>query len=409
MQILALLVLFFLTSCGFSDDTEYGATLPVKPNVIAPLPKVEEPKEAIIPIAEQNVVKIALLVPLTGDSAEVGKALMNAAELALFDLQDTKLAILPLDTKGTAEGAKEAVIRAISNNSRLILGPLFSEEAEAIAPIAARADVHVISFSNNSKLAERGIFLLGFTPQEQIERVVKFAREQNIRDFSALVPDNAFGNVAVDTLQQTLSPYGITTKKIERYKAIDANLSKAINRITNASGGAGPTSLDQDKYEALLIPEGGKNLPVIINRLYQKDNDSVRFRVIGSGQWDDPATAKEQRLIGSWFATSPPIKRLEFEDHFKTIYGYQPVRIASLAYDGVSLAALLSKSERTGGWTKGWSNGFSRSAITNPAGFNGVNGVFRFKENGLPERALSVLEVIVGDFREIDPAPTKFP
>src|SRR5690606_35013779 len=100
-------------------------------------PETEEPKKRY---SKGDKIKIALLVPLSGSSVGLGEIMLNAAELALFDIGDPRLEVLPFDTQGTAYGAKHAVTNAIKNDVSLILGPIYSEEAEAAAPIANKAN-----------------------------------------------------------------------------------------------------------------------------------------------------------------------------------------------------------------------------------------------------------------------------
>jgi ABC-type branched-subunit amino acid transport system substrate-binding protein len=359
------------------------------------------------PQAEENApstyssgdkIRIALLVPLSGSSTGLGEIMLNAAELALFDIGDPRLEILPFDTQGSAHGAKTAVTDAVQNNVRLILGPIYSEEAEAAAPIAARAHINMIAFSNNRALAEKGVFLLGFMPEQQIERVLEFAMGQNMKFFSALVSDDEFGRVSLGAFKDTLSRHGQPVSSVGFYSSVDESLSRELKGVDEAATSTmGSTTPTQTKTHALLVPEGGRSLLSIASRLYRHGMHTGHIRLLGSGQWDDPLTLQEPKLAGSWFATSPPRQRELFEEHYREVYGHNPVRIASLAYDGIALAALLAQS-----------GDFSKSAIQNSRGFSGVNGVFRFKGDGTSERALSIIEVTPDGFKEVDPAPTTF-
>ncbi len=400
------LLLCVVTACTGPDDRPVETPIPE----LAQIPEINpvvrehiEQKTQVTPPTtrtrkKDEKIKVGLLVPLTGSSASLGRAMSDAAELALFDIGNPNLIILPFDTKGTPKGAKNATYEALEHDVKLILGPLFSETTEAAAPVALKHGVNVISFSNNKKLSKRGVFLLGFMPEQQIRRVTKFALSQGIRDFSALVPKDTFGDVVLGELRNTLRSERLSPKHVESYRAMDAALSESIREITELD--ERDSTLKEGKYEALLLPEGGRNLLTITARIVRHNVDSERFRFLGSGQWDDPVVANESRLEGSWFASSPPRPRELFEKHFSKTFGYQPVRIASLSYDGVALAALLA----------GASGGpdFSKSAIRNERGFSGVNGAFRFTWDGLPERALAILEVRKGRFRVIDRAPQGF-
>jgi ABC-type branched-subunit amino acid transport system substrate-binding protein len=342
--------------------------------------------------------------------------------------------ILPFDTKGTEKGAKEAIKKAVESKVDLVLGPLFSDLAKVVAPIADDNDINVISFSNNQELTDEGIFLLGFMPEQQVKRVVLYANENGIEEFSSIAPKNKFGEITVDELKRTLRRKFKRTKYTEYYQSIDRSLSNIIGKFAKplpeeeeeeitenipidenepaflAKEGEANIKASDFKYEfdlnkeeeivkteGILVPEGGRKAENIAARLFRYGLDSKHIRLLGTGQWDDPMLLKEKKLIGSWFATSSPKLKNIFENHFKKNFGYKPVRIASLAYDGVALASYLASQ-----------NDFSKSAITNRRGFSGINGVFRISSDGASERALAVIEITKDGFEVIDPAPQDF-
>lgn len=349
-----------------------------------------------------DTIKVGLLLPLSGDSESIGKALQNAAELALFDISSKAarpISLMPFDTKGTTEGAMEATYLAIDGGAHVLLGPLFSHTTRAVLPIARANNMQVFSLSNNSDLAGSGAYALGFMPQQQIHRVLDFAHDRGIERFSALLPDNGYGIVASQQMEATLRQLGEDPVAREWYSGANVGLSKSITRVL-APVEATPEYARVEKSEGLLIPEGGRMLLSIIARLTRAGVDSSAFRFLGSGEWDDEAIAKEKDLIGSWFATSPPHQRRLFEENFRQVFGYKPVRVSSLAYDGVALITILAQAQDAGM--------FSHSRITNSQGFLGVNGVFRLRSDGLAERALAVIEITEDGFEIIDPAPTRF-
>ena len=385
---------------------------PEKPNEIderpyitaSDLPELEVKNNKVNTISEKH--KIALLVPLTGESKELGKSLLDSAQLAVFDIGETNLVLLPYDTKSTVEGAKQAAEKAISENVDLFLGPLFSEDAKAVAPIAAKHDINVISFSNNEELIDYGVYLLGFMPEQQIDRVIRYALDNGTKDFSIIAPKNKFGEVAVTEIRSTLSSEFKKPKYVEYYSPLDESMSSIIDKFVkpipkkdekSPSKYEFKTSSQNYKTHAVLVPEGGRRASNIASRMFRHGMESENIRLLGTGQWDDPSMLKEKKLYGSWFASSSPKYWQIFEQHFKESYGYVPVRIASLAYDGIALAAYLASQ-----------NDFTKSAITNRRGYAGVNGVFRINSDGGSERALAVLEITENGFKIIDPAPEDF-
>ncbi len=108
--------------------------------------------------------------------------------LALLDTGEKTIRITVYDSAGPG-GAAAAAQRAIAEGNRLILGPLLADDVRAAAPVARQAGVPVIAFSNDEGVAGDGVYIMGFTPDQSIGRVVAYARSKGTNSFGALVPD----------------------------------------------------------------------------------------------------------------------------------------------------------------------------------------------------------------------------
>ena len=124
-------------------------------------------------------IKVGVLLPLSGPNAELGKAMLEAAQLALFATPGERLTLVPRDTAG-AGGAAGAARSAVGDGAQLILGPLLGPEVEAVRPIAAEARINVIAFATQTQVAGGNVFLMGFLPRQEVAREVSFARERGI-------------------------------------------------------------------------------------------------------------------------------------------------------------------------------------------------------------------------------------
>lgn len=381
---------------------------------------------SLVPPGGPAAVKVALLLPLSGPTAAIGRDLLDAATLALFDLGDDRLTLLPRDTQGTPAGAAAAAQAVLADGASLILGPLFGTEATAVAPIAQGRGVNVISFSNDRSVAGNGVFILGFTPEQEIDQVVRFARVSGYARFAALTPESPYGNAVLEALKRTLAKAGGEAVKLETYPTDGSDLGPVVRRFADAD--RRKAALTQQKqqladktdeisqqalkrldgvealgdlgFDALLLPEGGTRLKALAPLLafYEVDPSKVRF--LGSGLWNEPNLGQEPNLVGGWFAAPPQTNANAFRDRFQKAYGRSPARIASLAYDAAALAAVLSKQDA--------STAFSHDAIANANGFAGYDGIFRFNADGVAERGLAILEVTAHDFKVVRPAPESF-
>lgn len=379
---------------GPSQSPFAGPKFPAGPGPTRPEPSAGGP------------IKVALLVPLSGPNAELGKAMLEAAQLALFTTGSERLTLIPRDTAGAAGGAAGAARSAISEGAQLILGPLLAAEVDAVKPVAAEAKINMIAFATQTQVAGGNVFLMGFLPRQEIAREVSFARERGLRRFAALAPNSQYGRLMADALREAASASGGTLGRIEFLDARGSDVGAAIQRLLGsaaapAAAGAPPAAAPPARvgFDALLLPTGGDQLKQIARQLREAGVDTATVRLLGSGLWDEPSIAGEPALYGGWFAASPPEQRREFENRFRATYGHPAPRLASLAFDAAALAGALAK---------GGGDPFTPEAILNPGGFTGVDGLFRFTSQGLVQRGLAVLEIGPGGTTVVSPAPQDF-
>lgn len=355
----------------------------------APVPRVD-----VQPLPDQRAgaqkLKVGLLLPLSGSSAPIGSAMLEAAQLAIFDLADDQFELLPRDTKGTAGGAADAARDALAGGARLILGPLFGSSVGAVRPVAQNAGVSVVAFTNDVQQAGSGTYVMGFVPGDQVLRVVGYARAQGLGRVGALAPRNGYGEAVAGALTQAAQRFGTQVVRVERYDPNLADPAAPVKALAN-----GNPSLD-----AVLLAEGGDKLRSLAPQLAANGIDPRQVRLLGTGLWDDSGVSREPTLIGGWFAAPAPSMRADFEARFETLYGRKPPRLATLAYDATAMAAVLAK--------QGSPTPFDATSLTNPNGFAGIDGLFRLRADGSVQRGLSVIEVSADGFRVIDPAPASF-
>jgi ABC-type branched-subunit amino acid transport system substrate-binding protein len=356
--------------------------------------------------------RVALLVPLSGPNAALGKAMLDAAQLALFDAGGEQLTLVPRDTKGTPAGAADAARSAVAAKVDLILGPLLAAEVEAAKPIARDAGINLIAFSTATDLAGGGAYLIGFLPRQEVLREVAYARQRGVGRFAALVPNTPYGHLMVDALRDAAAASGGTVTKVAFFDPQAGDLATTVAVLLPAGPAAapqaeGPTDAPLAApppaipgFDALLLPEGGDQLRDIARRLAAAGLDSKATRLLGSGLWDVPGVGREPALDGGWFAASPPDARRDFQRRFRETYGAEPPRLASLGYDAAALAAATASGK--------YGRPFSREAIENPDGFHGVDGLFRFTPDGLVQRTLAVLQVEPQGNIVVSPAPRSF-
>jgi branched-chain amino acid transport system substrate-binding protein len=414
----AFAMVLVVAACGGGESVPAPIGVPQFPNGGAQLPP---PAAAAVPAPASSAAgpaKVAVLLPLSGQNAALGKAMLEAAQLALFTTGNDRLTLIPRDTAGTPEGAAAAAHSAVADGAQLILGPLLAAEVEAVRPVAAAAHINVIGFSTATQLAGGNVFLMGFLSRQEVVREVAFARDRGLDRFAALAPNSAYGRLTTDALRAAVGAGGggVGIVRIAYFDPGGADLTAAIGRLLQTAAGVGPAPAADSAtpaaaqpanidFDALLLPEGGTQLKDIARRLKAAGLDTAQVRLLGSGLWDDPSIAGEPALYGGWFAASPPEAGHEFERRFQQTYGEPPPRLASLAFDAAALAAVLAEN---GAGSSGDGGPFAREAILNPRGFTGVDGLFRFTPQGLVQRGLAVLEIGPQGDTVVSPAPQSF-
>lgn len=376
------------------------------------------------PPVKPAVPRIAILLPLSGPSAKVGRDLLNAAQLALFHFADRRFELLPRDTKGTPRGAADAAALAIGDGASLILGPLLSGSVEAVAPAARAAGINVIAFTSDRTVAGGGVFTMGFLPGQEVARIVAFARQRGVRRLAVLAPDNSYGLRVVEQVRQSAEAPGLLLTDIVHYDPLAADFAPVIRGLADYDARRGTLlgqiealrarddevaaaalkrlenlqTLGDVPFDALLIAEGGKRLQAIAALLPYYDLDPKKVRMLGTGQWDAPGLGAEPALVGGWFAAPSPAARADFVKQYEAAYGAPPHRLATLAYDATALAAVLARED----------GGFQPEKITAARGFAGRDGIFRFLPTGIAQRGLSVLQVRERGTAVIADAPSNF-
>jgi ABC-type branched-subunit amino acid transport system substrate-binding protein len=344
------------------------------------------------PVTASGKARIALLLPLSGGNAPVGQSLQQAAEMALFDTGAKELALSVYDSGSTPEAAVEAYRKARAGGAALVLGPLFGTSATALAPLVAQSGANVVSFSNDESAAQRGVWIMGISAPPQVRRVVDHAVDAGIKRFATFAPQTPYGEQMARTLESHVAVRGGTVVAAELYDANSNDLMIAARRLAGEIKGEGKL--------AILVPVAPPRLSSVLASLTAAGFDRAQLQFIGTGVWDVPGIGNDVMLRGAWYAAPDPARRADFERRFTSTYGRPPHRLATLAYDGVSLAGHLARLKPGGD--------FSAEAITNPNGWSGVDGIFRFLPDGRSERALAVIEIQGDRNVVVSPAPGTF-
>ena len=391
-----------------------------RPEQARPARLPEQLPVAVVEPVKTGPIKVGLLLPLTGSAAAVGQDMLNAALMALFDVGPNNVTLIPLDTASTPAGARAAAENAIGQEVELILGPLFAQSAATIAPLAREAGLPVISFSNDNSIAGNGVFAAGYGPEEQVKRVVEFAQRQGYSRIAAIGPDDIYGARSANAWRSAVAGsaganaslyapdengMAQTIRSLSRYDSRKAARDNAYEAAEAAADSARIRQLEtldtlgEPDFDALLVADNSARLRSVAALLTYYDVDPAKVKLLGTMLWQqDRRVLSEAELQSAWFATVPPAENSAFSQRFRSHYGSEPNALAGLAYDATAMAVVIGRQDRR----------FPLSHITDPSGFAGQAGIFRFLENGTAQHGLAIVEVRDGALDIISPAPTSF-
>ncbi|MEQ1697447.1 MAG: penicillin-binding protein activator [Hyphomicrobiaceae bacterium] len=336
------------------------------------------------PVGGGQPMKIGLLLPLGGfdQTAQIAKGMKQAAEMALFEGERTNVQLIVKDDKGTADGAKAAADEAIKEGAEIVLGPLFSRAVPGAAAATRAANIPLLTFSNDRQVAGPGVYVIGFSPEQDAQSVVAYAARQNKQRYAALLPDDGYGQVIGAAFRDAVAKSGGTVVASETYPAGANAMIGPSRRIVEAIRAAEGNGAGVD---AVFVPGGQDVLPQLGPLLAYAGFNSGKVKLLGSGAWEFANIGNNDTFVGGWYPGPDPQSWRTFTGRFIKAFGMPPPRMASVAFDAVSLAVSLSAEPQ--------GQRFTTANLTRLAGFTGIDGTIRFQSSGVAERELAILEV----------------
>lgn len=342
-------------------------------------------------------VAVALLVPhgssVPGEAA-LARDLEAAARMAVADLAGVQINLRVYGTAGQPGQAQQAALNAVADGAKIIIGPLHAESANAVAVAVASKNVNVLAFSNNPTIAGGNLFVLGQTFDSTADRLIRFAVRQGEKRILTVSSNNLAGQLGQQAIAKAAANAGAQIVGNVGYDFSQSGVVAAVPQITQ-------TARANSADAIFLTANSAGALPLFVQMLPENGLDPTMTQYIGLARWDTPAqTLALPGVQGGWFALPDQAKASRFQARFAQTNGNQPHPIAGLAYDGIAAIGALVKT--------GKRDALSKSGLTQSAGFQGVEGVFRLRSDGTNQRGLAIATVQGGKVVILDPAPQGF-
>ncbi|HEY2446568.1 MAG TPA: penicillin-binding protein activator, partial [Rhizomicrobium sp.] len=262
--------------------------------------------------AARTPVRIGILLPFSSGSAStraLALGLMKAAAMALFDAKNPDLVLISADENSGGEAAVAGAQTLLAEGAEVIVGPLFGPSVSAVAPLTRDHGVPLISFSTDRAVAGDGVYLLSFQPENEIDRIVRYAAAKGHVAFAALVPATVYGTHVTKAFQDSVKASAGHIVGLEHFAPAAGDIAAPAKKIA------------ESQPDAILIAQGGSLLADIAPTLAADGAGNQRAQYLGTGLWDDPATVHEPSLAGGWFAAPDPEVKRDFNTRFRSVYG----------------------------------------------------------------------------------------
>ncbi len=245
----------------------------------------QTPKKVIV--EEQIVVKqpveIAVLMPLTGENAVVGKQYNALIKMGLEEALQTYAHVTSYDAANEKQ-VLSAMEKIIARKTKIILGPLYSNLTTLIAPQAKAHDIIVITMSNNPVLADNKLFVFGHAPSKQLTKIIKYFADSDYKNFIVLLPSGQHSHTSNQLIQNILIQKNATLVRSEFYSNLPESIEKAVN-IVSASVDNLNEREETSTKPIIYISDDSKNIPLLFASI-TKHNLDKKAVIIGDNRID---------------------------------------------------------------------------------------------------------------------------
>ena len=408
------------------DKGEEDKELKVDKNTSRVLEVLESQKEKIVETQSQtnkkeeestfnNIIKVGVMLPLSGEHSEIGNLILNAIEMAVFQTEENKLELHIKDTEAKSDKAKKVLSELIDEGVKVVIGPLFSKSLAAIQSEVASKNINIFALTNNINLRNKGIWIFGVDPQAQTEKVLRYALEKGSKNIAALLPQNAYGLLLFDTITSFTQANLMKIEKIEFYNFSLESQRKTAQKISegfkdyklyldkikeqdNEEEKVNEVLFMEKPFDSVFIAAAGQNLTVLSSQLQYNNVDPKIVQYLGISSWEDSSILNEPALEGGVFVTTSEMYQKKIKLIYKNSFNKEMPKIAMIAYD---IVALLGSLNNLG-------SNFNIYDLVNDEGYIGLRGLFRLKKNGVVERAFQLKKIKNKKFTILKKANSQF-
>ena len=361
-------------------------------------------------------IEIGLLFPLSGKNSVLGETLINSIRLYL-DGKENKINFRIYDTKSSLVGVEEAFKKGLSENIKIFIGPIFSQETMAIKNIERSKEVVVYSLSTDKNAISENIIITGFSLEDELSCIFKKVKQDEISKIGIIYNDDQYGNLLRKIIsEKTYNARNMNVsflqinnsinlddeiKKFSFYELGKERLKEQINKVklSNIEKDLKEFQLKIFKnletygdkpYELIIIGESGNKLIEILSLLSFYDINASNTMIYGTSIWEGLDKYKEDVIDNTFFATSLKLNKKKYRNTYASIFSTDPNNLNYIVNDLVNFLSTkgLKVGSNDGIYDTKYDSDFSSAIISNEGYFK--RKIFLNKyENGQIKEILS--------------------
>ncbi len=353
-------------------------------------------------LKNKKVLKVGVLLPLSGQFKDVGESFLKSIQLALYDISNNNIKIIPKDSKGNSLGAFQAAKEFEQEEVKIVIGPIFYESLERLNEIN---NITFIAFTNKTKKIPKNTIAFGINIESQIDILKKYFDKIEVGKTLLLYPNSEFIDQSKSVKEKDIlkfyrtysydtNPKKITSQieKITKYRERKKDLERRIKILEKSDLYKHQQelkkleqmhTLGKVNFDSVFIVDFGERLKSVLTSFIFSDISNKRVNFFTVNQWFDESFFNENAMQNLHFPAINLKNLRKFNKKFTKTFNEKPNEVAILAYDALGLIYYC--------WSKN-NFEFKSDQLYNKKGFKGLHGEF-FIEGNKSKQKLKIYKV----------------
>ena len=360
--------------------------------------------------AEEEKIKIGLLVPITGENKELGQLIIKSTRMALNDIRSNKIEIYPKDTNSNPNKTLQSALQLKEMGIKIVIGPIFYKNLESLNNVEGMT---FLSLTNKTENLPKNVVSSGVNATSQLNAIKKFLESNDFKKTIFLTPKFDFETEVKKSIKESkikISKHYIYDKeptkltaqieKITNYKIRKQNLADEVKRVENSDlvdkeqqlkKLEKKYTLGKVNFDSVIISDFNESLKSVITSLLYTDVSPKQKSIITFNQWFDKSILEDKNIQPIYYPSINNENLEDFKQKFFKKFNQYPNHLSLLSYDLVGLIYYLSINNELADLSK---------MFRKKNSFKGKIGIFDIQNNKINHR-LNFYKVENGKIKRI--------